>query len=247
MNGLLVFLLWFILLDNSLVIIKPKIDKDNYIAAIYSMQIDFSKDQQIIPEIQYAIPGLSTILYKYFIQYGKDTIIEIIDPGNEIKSFTACIRKLDYSKRESTFTCFIDRAKNYYTTKDSIPNSIEVSKGSVTDLCKGVELNSRCDSVSFTSYSSKTDYTVILSDTTANLRSDGLFYPDIQYLPFKIIGIGPSKNTLTLEEVIYGKSSIDSLLQLYSYEGYARVTDEEIGADYRQKVLELIEKVKCNE
>ena len=100
--------------------------------------------------------------------------------------------------------------------------------------------------MTFTLHSTKSNYKVIFNDTIANLRSNFLFYPDIEYLPYKIIGIGQSKNTMTLEKVIYGKSSIDSLLQLYNYKGYDQVTNDELNP-YRQQVIELIEKLKCNE
>ena len=174
----LVFILWFITADHNPVVIKPKVSNENYRAARYSMWIDFTKAQQIVPEMQYVIPGLTTLSYKYFIQYGRDTLIELIDPGNDIKAFTGCIRILDYANRKSTFTCFIDQSKTYYTTKDSITYSIDERRGNVTDLGKGVELISKCDTVKYTLLIPETNYTVIFNDTIANLRSKGLFYPD---------------------------------------------------------------------
>jgi hypothetical protein len=221
-----------------------KIDEDNYRAALYSMPIDFSKYQQLAPEIQYSGPE-SIIAYKYYIQYGIDTFIEIIDPGYEINSFKGCIRKLDYSKRESTFTCIVDQTGTYHTTKEPIAYSIEESKGSITDLCEGIKLNSSCDSVKFLSNNSNADYTIIFNDTISNLHSIDLCYPDMKFLPKKIIGVGQNKNTLTLEELFYGKSSIDSILQLFSYKGYKQVTDEEMDPDGRQFVIDLLEKLKC--
>ena len=208
------------------------------------MEIDFSNAQTIIPEIQYAIPDLSATTYKYFIQYGKDTLIEILDPGIEIKSFTGCIKKLNYVKRESTFTCFIDQTRTYYTTKDSIRYSIEECKGFITNLCNEVELYKRCDSISFTVSSTNTEYKVIFKDKISNLRSDKLFYPDIQFLPYQIVGVGSGKNTMTLENVIYGKPSIDSLLQLYDYEGYEQITDEDLDSVTIRNVKELVKKLR---
>ena len=240
MTGLLL-ILWLFLMDTRTEDIE---NKDNYRAALYSMEIDFSRAQHIVPEIQYTMPDLSTISYKYFIQYGKDRFIEIIDPGNEVNSFTATIYQLDYTTRESTLTAIIDHARNYYVTKDSITYSIEESRGTVTYLCNVAVSNARCDSVSFILQSTNVDYKVIFNDTIANLPSIKLFYPDIQYLPYKIIGIGRHKNTMTLEEVIYGKSSIDSLLQLYNYEGYKQITDKDIPPADRQFTIDLIERLK---
>lgn len=238
----LVFILWFITADHNPVVIKPKVSNENYRAARYSMWIDFTKAQQIVPEMQYVIPGLTTLSYKYFIQYGRDTLIELIDPGNDIKAFTGCIRLLDYANRKSTFTCFIDQSKTYYTTKDSITYSIDERRGNVTDLGKGVELISKCDTVKYTLLIPETNYTVIFNDTIANLRSKGLFYPDIEYLPYQIIGIGPDKSTMTLEEVIYGKSAIDSILQQYDYKGYLQITDADFSPADIQNVKDLIER-----
>jgi hypothetical protein len=64
------------------------------------------------------------------------------------------------------------------------------------------------------------------------------------YLPYKIIRLDPMKNIFTLEEVIYGKSSIDSLLHLFEYEDYKQCKEEEITSTDRQLVRELFEKFK---
>ena len=108
-------------------------------------------------------------------------------------------------------------------------------------------MNSRCDSVIIKLHATKAEYKVIFNDTIANLRSNSLFYPDIKYLPYKIFGIGPNKNTLTLEEIIYGKTSIDSLLQLYDYKGYTQITDQEFSPVDSQIVLDLLDKLKAKE
>jgi len=243
MVRILILILGFIISINNPFATEPKIDLENYRAVRYSMWIDFTKAQQIVPEMQYVIPGLTTLSYKYFIQYGRDTLIELIDPGNDIKAFTGCIRILDYANRKSTFTCFIDQSKTYYTTRDSITYSIDERRGNVTDSGKGVELISKYDTVTYTLLIPETNYTVIINDTIANLRSKGLFYPDIEYLPYQIIGIGPDKNTLTLEEVIYGKAAIDSLLQQYDYNGYKQITDADFSPADIQVVKNLIERL----
>ncbi len=62
-----------------------------------------------------------------------------------------------------------------------------------------------------------------------------------------MIGIGPDKNTMILEEIICGKQRIDSLLQLYNYTDYEQITSDELDPDYRQRVIDLIEKLKEKE
>ncbi len=241
------FLFGIIVFSNNPDSINPKIDLLNYRAAKYSMVLDFSKAQHVVPEIIYTIPDLSTIIYKYIIQYGKSILIEIINPGNEINSFTAFIRKTDYSARVSTFTCFIDYARNYFSSSDSIKYSIEENQGTVTNMCEEVISKLNCDSLTFCLFASKHKYTVIINDSIPNLRSNFLFYPDIKYLPNKVIGIGPDKNTMILEEIICGKQRIDSLLQLYNYTDYEQITSDELDPDYRQRVIDLIEELKEKE
>ena len=119
---------------------------------------------------------------------------------------------------------------------------VESKEELVQNLGKGVELISKCDTVKYTLLIPETNYTVIFNDTIANLRSKGLFYPDIEYLPYQIIGIGPDKSTMTLEEVIYGKSAIDSILQQYDYKGYLQITDADFSPADIQNVKDLIER-----
>jgi hypothetical protein len=63
-------------------------------------------------------------------------------------------------------------------------------------------------------------------------------------LPYQIVGVGSGKNTMTLENVIYGKPSIDSLLQLYDYEGYEQITDEDLDSVTIRNVKELVKKLR---
>jgi len=218
---------------------------NNYRAAMYSMVVDFSRVQQMFPEVQFRMPGLTTVSYKYFIQYGKDTVYEIIDPGNDIKSFKCYIKKLDYSNGESSLTAVMDHVQKYHTTIDTLTYSVEESIGSATDLCEETILNVRCDSVDFVLISTNRNYKILFTDTIANIRSRRLFYPDIKYLPYQIFGMGYDKNTMTLEEVFYGKPSIDSLLQLYDYEGYDQINDQDIPLIDRQITDEVIERYKA--
>jgi len=244
MTGILQFIIWIALIDHSQV--GPTTHEDDYRAAIYSMQMDMPEVN--LPEMQLMVPGYSTVTYIYLIQYGKDMLIEIDVPGKEIKSFSCVIKKFDYTNRQFTHTIIMDHAKRYGTSRDTIAYSIEESKGSITDLCDQVELNSRCDSVNFILNSNQKEYKVIFNDTLANLRSAKLFYPDIKYLPYKIIGVGrQGKNTMVLEEVVYGKDAIDRILQFFDYEGYKEIVPEDIDPAFLQSTKELIEKLKNRE
>jgi hypothetical protein len=219
-------------------------DNENYWAAIYSFQTDFTLVKEIMPEFHSRIPGHLVFSDMYYIQYGQDTLIEILNPGDEISSFSAMITIYDYSKKQSTSTIFMDHVKMYYSTHDSITNSIEEGKGSSIGLCSEVQLNSICDSVIYRSHISKTEYKLFFNDTITNIRSAKLFYPDIKYLPYKIIKLDGLNNIFTLQNVIHGKSTVDSLLQLFKYDGYKSSIDENITPSDRQLVYELLSKLK---
>lgn len=241
----LLFILLLIINGDSLSVSKQRLDKNNYRAALYSTEIDFTKGALISPEIQYSNPDLKVTSYKYFIEYGNDTQIEIIEPGYEIKAFTAYIKKLEFSKKKSTLIAYKDQSRNYYIKQDSITYDINESRGRVKSLCnnlnKSVDI---CDTVSFFLNSTKKDYEIVLVNTISNLRSIQLFYPDIKFLPYKIIEIGQNKSVLTLEKVIYGKASVDSLLNMYNYEGYKMITDDDFTPSDLKFTIDLIEKMK---
>ena len=217
----------------------PQVIDNDYRAAIYSMHIDGAQD--IMPE--YIIPGLpsSIISHLYYIQYGKNTLIEVRDPGDEIEFLPVTIVKWDYSRRKFTATFLLDHVRKYYTALDTILFSIEESRGSIKNMSDDVSMNSNCDSVKFVLHSTNKEYTVHSNGTITNLPSHKLFYPDIEYLPSKITGIGSSKNTMFLEEVIIGKPAIDSLLNLFDYKGYEQITEEEMNIIRLQNPMEKIE------
>lgn len=222
-----------------------RIDNSEYRVALYSMEIDFTGAYDNFPELQ-NIPPRDIVSHKYFIEYGKNSLIEIVDPGNEIEYLPVIINIWDYSSGELTVTYFLNHVKKYHTSLDSIPFSILESQGTTQDLCVGVTMNSWCDSVRFISNSTNKEYKVYFNDTITNLPASKLFYPDIKYLPSKIIRVGKSKSNIqNLEQVIFGKPAIDSILNLYNYIGYDQIYEEEWNYVDPQ-IEEIIERIKRN-
>ena len=216
-------MVWPKLIGNSQAPREP-IKDNNYRAAEYSMQIDFSSVVEFMPEFANMIPS-SRISHLYYIQYGKNTLIEIRDPGN---AKWVNIVKWDYAKKEFSYTFLFDNVRKYYTSIDTISFSIDECKGITKNLCDNDAVYEKCDSVNFVSQTTNTHYYVHFNDTISNLPSHELLYPDIKYLPSKIIRVGKSKNTIrNLEQVIYGKESVDFLINLYDYKDYGQISDEE--------------------
>jgi hypothetical protein len=215
-------------------------DASEYRAARYSMAVDYANAHDFMAEnygyIESNRPKI-VVSSSYIIQYGDNVVIEILDPGT---LDLVLINKWDYSRRKSSSTYYIRRAEKYRTHFDTILFSIEESLGSITDLCKGMSFDGDCDSLGFALNSGKDDLTVHFKDRIPNLRSHRLFYPDIKYLPYRIVGLGPRNNTLTLEEVISGKPAIDSLIQSFDYAGFTIITDQELNMMDRTSVNDLI-------
>jgi len=220
-------------------------DNNNYRAAKYSFMVDFSKYKQAMPEM-YMLPE-SSFSFAYYVQYGKDTLIELLQPGSEIKYFSGWINTLDYNKRVSTFVSYTDQTRSYVMLKDSLPYNIDESRGTTTSLCHDVELNSRCDSLTFLLHSTNVEYKMFFNDTIANLRSKNLFYPDIKYLPSKIIRMSRSPVTFNLEDILYGKPAVDSLLYLFSYTGYEKFNVDDVDPADLKMITEFVESLECIE
>ena len=222
----------------------PSVVGDNYRAAKYSMRIDVSNHNDL-PELANMVPHSFTA-YVYYIQYGKDTLIEILDPGEKIGTLGIIIKIWDYSKRKSSFTLALDHVRRYHTNIDTIQFAIEDCRGVAKGLCDETIMEHKCDSVSYISDSDNTQYFVYFTDTLPNLVSHKLLYPDIKYLPSKLIRVaGDKKHIMNLEEVIYGKGAIDALLNLYNYKGYKPIPDEEWDnppAEVKEFVDKLIRK-----
>ncbi len=219
-------------------------DTIKYCAVKYSVPVDYSLSQEIMGYSDPSPDRLHKIVaaYHYYIQYGRDTFISILDPGIGNEFMGIAIKKWDYVNGKTEFIHYMDFLRKYSIHIDTINYSIQESRGLITNLCNELPHNLICDSVSIVSYSGDAAYTVCFNGTIPNLAFNSLFYPDIKYLPTRIFGIGCSNATMTLEEVIYGKASVDSLLQLFTFENYSLITDEDRDQISEQEVNDLIEK-----
>ena len=221
---IVVFNLGFTVVDSTRYSIKNYPD---YRAAKYSIPIDYLTAHDIMG---YSDPNPGDIpkyvtAYKYFIQYGSDMVITILDPGIGMEFMGIIIKKWDFGKRKTECIHYMDHVRKYSIINDSITFSIEDSRGRISRLCADVAPLSECDSVKIISYS-----------------GDDLFYPDIKFIPTKIFGVGYNNTTLSLEEVIYGKSAVDSLLNLFTFENYSLITEEDRSQISDQEVIDLMEK-----
>ena len=232
MNCLLtIILVWLGLLSNHATLPIDDndypIDENDYRAAKYSTVIDYSKIHYISPNL----PARS-IAYRYYIQYGKNVVIELTDPGNDIAYMAVILVKWDYDKKHRDATFILDHVKKYYTQPDTILFSNSDKKGTVRSLCSpGISV---CDSVLYSPKIPGLEYKIHFRDSSRNITSHELFYPDIQGLPYEIISQGSKRRVRTLEEVIIGKDAVDSLLNIYSHKGYSRITEEEMKSLMKQ-------------
>lgn len=237
---LVVFNLGFTIVDSTRYSIENYPD---YRAVKYSIPIDYLAAHD---RLGYSDPNPGDIpiyvtAYKYYIQYGSDMVITILDPGIGMEFMGIIIKKWDFVKRKTECIHYMDHVRKYSIFNDSIPFSIEDSRGRISRLCTDVAPLSECDSVKIISYSGDAEFTVKLIDTIPNITSQSLFYPDIKYLPAKIFGVGYNNTTLSLEEVIYGKTAIDSLLNLFTFENYSLITEEDRSQISDQEVIDLME------
>jgi hypothetical protein len=198
----------------------PMLDQ-RYMAAKYSMVMDFTDIQDLVPMLDTRMTS-----YAYYIQYGDSLVIEIKDPGDRPYLPTMVVA-WDYGSCNFTPDIYFKQVKKYYKGIDTITFDIEENRGVVHNLCEQGRFSPQCDSVKYTKQDSNQEYLIYVNDTIANVKSYYLFYPDIQYLPYKIVTNGKRKTIRNLEEIIYGKQAIDSLLQLYQHFGYERIPDEE--------------------
>ena len=235
-NTIIIFLL-LLSTPNKKAVDDPSLGSD-YRAAVYSSIIDFRDFQKILPGTP-----LDITTYIYYIQYSKDKVIVITDPGIEIEYFPITIVTWDYAKGMFAGEFILNHVRKYYIQHDSITFSIDESRGVANNLCNNEFGRIHCDSVSFLPGGSDIEYLLFFNDTTSNLSSHELFYPDIKYLPSKIIRKAGRNNTKILEDVFYGKSKVDSLISLFSHEGYEQITEEEMGYLRRQFLMEEIERL----
>ncbi len=237
---LLVFSLGFTIVDSTH---YWKTNYSEYRAVKYAIPIDYLTPHDIMGYSDSSPDGSPKIVraYKYYVQYGSDMVITILDPGMGMEFMGIFIKKWDFAQRKTEVTHYMDHVRKYSVTTDSITFSIEDSRGRISSLCSDLTSHAVCDSVKIISYSGDAEYTVKFNDTIPNLTFHSLFYPDIKYLPTQIFGVGYSSTTMTLEEVIYGKPTVDSLLKLFTFENYSLITDEDRNQISEQEVIDLIE------
>ena len=227
---------WFGGSDQTWVPLQPD---NNYRAAKYSVNIDLTYMQDLAPGLR-----SNMISYSYYVQYGENSLIQIIVSGEGPTYLPDYVFKWDYTTGEITREYIFHKGLKYYIERDSIELAIEEKNGTIKNLCDKVRKNSKCDSVAFTSSSTNSEYVVYVSDNIANIRASDLFYPDIKYLPYKIINKHKRNSPRILEEVIYGKQAVDSLLALHDHRGYKRITDKEWRSTAHKLPQENIELIK---
>lgn len=234
---MLLMLLWLGLTTSSEVIRTPEIEA-NYRCAKYRIPIDRSRIQQMTNQ-----GPANFITYTYVIEYGDDVVMRISDPGTDVDNIPVMFGKWDYKKRISIQVFFIRNAKKYYDKVDTISFSIEESKGNIEYLCDNTGYTSKCDSVMYSRTGSGHTYLLHFNESLPNIREYSLFYPDVKYLPSKITPKIPSKSIWILEEVLYGKPAVDSILSNYTFGDYDRITEEEIRHAQEMFPIEDIKKL----
>lgn len=216
-----------------------------YRAARYSTVIEHSvlKDHpEFMPYFQ-SLP-LDYVAYKYFVQYGPDTLIEIIDASNGPEYLPVFVEKRDFTTQTKTTFLFFKWSKEYTILLDSIPCAYEENSGSVRPLCNE---GTRCDTLMYTSNNSKSEYAIHFDKNIYNLPSQSLFYPDVQYLPIRVVG--SNGHVRMLDEFSIGKPAVDSLLSFYKFENY-RLNPNDLeyykrnDPEKMRMIMEFIEKVQ---
>ena len=219
-------------------------DNNNYRAAKYSFMVNFSKYQKAIPELQFGMPETMTY-YVYYVQYGRDTLIEFFDLGHDPLKNNRIFDISSYSDCTFSTTVYFNAAREYSRATNTINFLIDDCKGIVSSLCNQTGLNPKCDSLKFISKSTNTEYKVFIDYSISNLRSEKLLYPDIPYLPYKIIRTGKDSTIFNLEEVIFGKAAVDALLQLDKYKNYRLFDPSFIHPDDMKMIADFVEKLAC--
>ncbi len=233
---------------NILGAIESKTENTYYRAAVYTIEIDLTKTKSVASEfdgISYSGPSNSTA-YMYIIQYGKNNVIEIMDPV-ESKSAAVLIDRWDYEKRVKTFSFYLRNLRKYRVYFDSIEHDVGKSIGVLKSLGCGNELSPTCDSINFVRSSTNKVSKVYISDTIPNISSNKLFYPDIKYLPAKIVGVGSTSNTMYLDTLLDGKIAVDSILKLFTFEDYTPLAQNYENSVDKETIKKLIEKMNSNE
>jgi len=232
---------------NILGTIESKKENPYYRAAVYTVEINLTKAKSIASEfdgISYSGSSSATA-YMYFIQYGKNNVIEIMDPIQS-KSSAVLIDTWDYEKMEKTFSFYLKQVRKYKTYIDTIEHDVGKSIGVLKNLGCGIELSSICDSVNFVLSSTNKVSKIYICDTIPNISSNKLFYPDIRYLPAKIVGVGSTSNTMYLDTLLNGKIAVDSILKMFTFGDFTPLTENYETSISKENIKNLIEKMNSN-
>ena len=195
----------------------------NYRCAIYEIPIDFSNMQSMVPG-----QPLQIISYAYIIEYGEDVVLEIKDPGPDKIYLPVTKAKWNYKEGRAVLEFFLRHNKKFYSKLDSIMFSIDEFCGRTQLLTNQNNLNSVSDTIVFTSLRSNKEWLLFIEDTIQNIRSRDLFYPVTKFLPVKIERKSAGMSNWYLQNVLYGKLAVDSLLSTFDFTGYDRITEEEM-------------------
>lgn len=220
-KNLAIYYFWFAqICIGQTSFINPQQDT-NYRFAKYVVPVNF------LPIVDVA-PGVPPIIYsyKYYIEYGEDVVIEIIDPGFDVDYLPVIKSIWNYKDLHlSMFAYHCDRRK-YYNVEDSLKTCIDDERFKVNALCGNQGVNEACDTVAVNQIRNGKNFTLWLDMNDENIRSTDLFYPDVHNLPKKILP-QDGRAIWTLEGVFSGKMAVDSLLNQYVFEGYTQITEEE--------------------
>jgi hypothetical protein len=179
--------------------------------------------------------------YRYIIQYGEDVIITISDPGRTMEYLPVIVSKLDYENRIMHNQFFLRNVEMRYSKIDTLTLSIEESRGEYKRLCnKDVELFS-CDSILYTNKKSREQFKLCFADSTTNIKSLDLFYPDIRYLPRVIIPNSTTKSVWKLVDYSSEREHVENVIQSYTYEDYSLISEQEAET---AKLLYPIDQIK---
>lgn len=177
----------------------------------------------------------------YYIQYGPDTIITILDPSEDMEFMGVIIKEWDFSGRRTRLMHYLNHVRKYSIILDTIPFSRYDSRCAVRDLCGNMTPKAGCDSVKIIPNIPGNSYTVKILDTLPNLPFHGLFFPDLAFLPEKIYDVGFGNETMTLDKVLYGKTAVDSILDSFSVVGYELITENDLSLIDKCEVMDLMD------
>ena len=220
-NYLVFYYLWFAQLTIGQTIFEKPQQEPDYRFAKYVVPVNF------LPILDVA-PGVPPVIYsyKYYIEYGNDVVIEIIDPGFEVEYLPVVKSVWNYKDLHLSMFAYHRDRRIFYNVEDSLKMCIDEPKFKVGVLCGKQRDEETCDTVTVDHIQNAKNFTLWLDINERNIQSTDLFYPDVHFLPKKIFP-QDGRAIWTLEGVYFGKMAVDSLLNQYVYEGYRQITEEE--------------------